>query len=151
MDIGFGKESKAVMKNALDYLKDIKRTNKKIIAIKTELESIKEQKDGLRSVEMSERVKSSITYSDILDSLIVEEDELMKEYQEICFEWRKCRNYISKISNQDYSDVLRYKYLLGHRYRSWDAVSKKMHISKRNIFRIHNEALEDFRKVTGMI
>ncbi len=136
--------------NARDYLEDIKETNKKILSIKTELASIREQKDGLKSVEISERVKSSAIYFDTLDSLLIREDKLTNEYQQILSEWWKCRNYISKISNQDRSDVLRYKYLLGYKYKSWDMISEKTHISKRNIFRIHGEALEDFRKITGM-
>ena len=136
--------------NARDYLEDIKKTNKKILSIKTELASIREQKDGLKSVEISERVKSSAIYFDTLDSLLIREDKLTNEYQQILSEWWKCRNYISKILNQDRSDVLRYKYLLGYKNKSWDMISEKTHISKRNIFRIHGEALEDFRKITGM-
>lgn len=136
---------------ARDYLENIRHTDKKILSVKTELASIREQKDGLKSAEMSERVKSSVVYSDTLDSLIVREDKLVGEYQRILSDWWKCRSCILKISNQDRSDVLRYKYLLGYKYKSWDAISEKMHISRRNIFILHGKALEDFRKISGMV
>ena len=84
--------------NARDYLEDIKKTNKKILSIKTELASIREQKDGLKSVEISERVKSSAIYFDTLDSLLIREDKLTNEYQQILSEWWKCRNYIKWFS-----------------------------------------------------
>lgn len=134
---------------AKEYLLSVKSTSKSIVALNAELKVIKSRKDGLKSIEISEKVKSSITYSNLVDELIDQEEKVIRELKVLHNEWWVCRQYINQISDSDYRDVLRYYYLLN--VKTWEMVAKKMHISERNLFRIHGGALEEFRKITGLL
>lgn len=132
---------------AKEYLLDIRKTSKKILAVTYDIAEIQEQKDGLKSIELSERVKVSGTYTNQLDDLIKREDTLLAERKHITDEWWHCRQIIKSIKKQNYADVLRYYYLQNN---DWQKVADKMHTVKRNVYFLHGKALQEFRKITGM-
>jgi len=133
---------------AKEYLLSIKNTSKKIVVLNEELATIRADKDNMKSVQISEKVKSSVTYANALDELMDREKEVIQEKRAVYSEWWRCRAWLKKISNREYSDVLRYYYLLNT--KTWEKVAKKMHVSERRIYKIHGEALEEFRKITGL-
>lgn len=132
---------------AKQYLWEIKNTARKIVALNCELEEIHSQKYGLTSIAVSEKVKKSATYQNSLDDLILREEKILKERQEIKTEWWRCRELIKLIDNPLYSDVLRYYYLLN--YDSWDKVANRMRKTERAIYKIHGNALQEFRKISN--
>ena len=132
---------------AKEYLLSVKGISKSIVALNEELKVIKSRKDGLNSIQISEKVKSSITYSNLVDELIDQEETVIRERKGLHTEWWACRQYINQISNSDYRDVLRYYYLLNA--KTWEVVAQKMHISERRVYIIHGYALEEFRKITN--
>ena len=133
---------------AKEYLWQIKNTSKKILALNCELEEIKTEKEGLSSITISDKVKTSSVYHSNLDDLILQEEEILKERRQVRAEWWKCRQMIKQIKNSDQSDTIRYYYLLN--YDNWAEVAKKIHISERSVYSIHGEALEAFRKISGL-
>ena len=133
---------------AREYLEKVRKTSKLILATSEELAVIKARKENLKSVEISEKVKSSSEYKNCLDELIDEEQQIIAERRKIHSEWWHCREMIKQIGNSNYSDVLRYYYLLN--YKRWDIVAAKMHMSERRIYTLHGYALEEFRKISGL-
>ena len=132
---------------AKEYLLKVKNTSRKLVALGCELEEVRSHKDGLSSVTLSDKVKTSATYQNSLDDLIMQEEEILKEQREVKAEWWRCREMIKKIDNPLYSDVLRYYYLLN--YDSWDKVANRMHKTERAIYKIHGNALQEFRKISN--
>ena len=134
---------------AKEYLEQIKSTPRQLVALGYELEEIRSRKDGLTSIVLSDKVKTSATYHNSLDDLIMQEEEILKEQREIKAEWWKCRQMIRAINNPLYSDVLRYYYLLN--YGSWEKVANRMHKTERAIYKIHGNALQEFRKLANLL
>lgn len=134
---------------AKEYLTKIKSTSRQLVALGYELEEIRSRKEGLTGITLSEKVKTSVTYSNSLDDLIVQEEEILKELREIRAEWWRCRQMIKAIENQTHSDVLRYYYLLN--YDSWEKVAERMHRTDRAVYKIHGYALQDFRKISNLL
>lgn len=134
---------------AKEYLTKIKSTPRRLVALGYELEEIRSQKEGLTGIVLSEKVKTSATYHNSLDDLIVQEEEVLNELREVRAEWWKCRQMIKSIENQTHSDVLRYYYLLN--YDSWEKVAERMHRTDRAIYKIHGYALQDFRKISNLL
>lgn len=134
---------------AKEYLLQIKDTSKKIVALGCELEEVRSQKDGLSGVALFDKVKTSATYKNSLDDLIMREEEILNEQREVRAEWWRCREMIKAIDNPLYSDVLRYYYLLN--YDSWDKVANRMHKTERAIYKIHGNALQEFRKISNFL
>lgn len=132
---------------AKEYLLNIKNTSRKLVALGCELEEIRAHKDGLSSITLSDKVKTSATYHNSLDDLIMQEEEVLKEQREVRAEWWRCREMIKLIDNPLYSDVLRYYYLLN--YDSWDKVAGKLRRSERQTYIIHGNALQEFRKISN--
>lgn len=132
---------------AKEYLEQIKSTPRQLVAMGHELEEIRSRKEGLTSIVLSEKVKTSATYKNSLDDLIMQEEEVLKELREIRAEWWRCRQMIRAIDNPTYSDVLRYYYLLN--YDSWEKVANKLRKSERQIYTIHGNALQEFRKISN--
>lgn len=133
---------------AKEYLTKIKSTSRQLVALGYELEEIRSRKEGLTGIELSEKVKKSATYHNSLDDLIVQEEEVLKELREVRAEWWKCRQMIRKIKCAEQSDTLRYYYLLN--YDNWNDVAKKIHVSERSVYSIYGNALEEFRKISGL-
>lgn len=132
---------------AKEYLNQIKQSNRTVLSKHYELREIRAKKDGLKSIELSERVKTSATYNNVLDEYMQREEQIISELQGLHNEWWKCRELIRSIKNQSYSDVLRYYYLLNN---DWQDVADTMHTVKRNIYRLHGRALQEFRKISGL-
>lgn len=144
---------------AREYLQDIRETDRKILAITYDIKEIQAQKDGLKSLELSERVKTSTTYTNQIDNLMEREKKLLNERQKLIDEWWNCRNLINCIKNKELVNVLSYYYLRGKYKRNingtrvamtWEDVAEKMCTSARQIYRLHGEALQQFRKISGM-
>ena len=131
-----------------EYLLKIKDTTSTIVSLCNELQEIRSQKDGLTGIDLSEKVKTSATYHNNIDDLIEQEERVLKELREVRKEWWHCREMIRSIDNQLYSDVLRYYYLLN--FDSWEKVAEKVHVSRRSVFSIYGNALEEFRKISRL-
>lgn len=132
---------------AKEYLLNIKNTSRKLVALGNELEEVRSRKDGLSSITLSDKVKTSAIYQNSLDDLIMQEEEILKEQREARAEWWRCREMIKSIDNPLYSDVLRYYYLLN--YDNWDKVAEKLRKSERQTYTIHGNALQEFRKISN--
>lgn len=132
---------------AKEYLWKIKGTAKSLVALGNELEVIQTRKEGLSSIMISEKVKSSDIYKGSLDDLICQEEEILKEQRAVKLEWWRCRQLIRQIKDNQQSDTLRYFYLLD--YPTWEDVARKIHVSDRTIYYLHGNALKEFRKISG--
>lgn len=132
---------------AKEYLEKIKKTSRNISGLNDELKEIRSRKDGLKSIDVSERVKTSAIFNNSLDELIDQEEEIIRERRAIHNDWWSCRQTIRKIENSDYRNVLRYYYLLN---KKWDEVAMKIHVSERKVYQLHGHALEEFRKITKL-
>ena len=132
---------------AKEYLEKIKKTSRNISALNDELKEIRSRKNGLKSIEVSERVKTSAIFNNSLDELIDQEEEIIRERRSIHNDWWNCRQIIRQIDNSDYRNVLRYYYLLN---KKWNEVAIKIHVSERKVYQLHGYALEEFRKITKL-
>lgn len=130
---------------AKSYLINIRNTSKKIVLLTYELENIQEKKYSLKAVKLSEKVQNLQTYQNNIDYLLMQEQEILKEKSKLYSDWWECRKLIKSISNQDYSDVLRYYYLLN--FKTWNRVAQKMHICEREVYKIHKNALKEFQEI----
>lgn len=133
---------------ARELLNEVRRTSKSILSLKEELAVIRAKKEGLQSLEISDKVKTSALFTNSLDELICQEEQILQECKAIHCMWWQCRQLINQIGNKDYSDTLRYYYLLN--YKTWGSVARKIHVSERQIYTIHGKALEEFRKISGL-
>ena len=133
---------------AKEYLLKIKNTSRKLVALGCELEEVRSHKDGLSSITLSDKVKTSATYQNSLDDLIMQEEEILKEQREVKAEWWRCREMIRKIKSPEQSDTLRYYYLLN--YDNWPDVARRIHVSERSVYSIYGNALKEFRKISGL-
>lgn len=132
---------------AKEYLMQIRKTSRNISGLNDELKEIRSRKEGLKSIEVSERVKTSAIFNNSLDELIDQEEEIVRERRAIHSDWWHCRQIIRQIDNSDYRNVLRYYYLLN---KKWEEVANKIHVSERKVYQLHGDALEEFRKITRM-
>lgn len=133
---------------AKEYLISVKNTSKKILMLKEELAALQAKKENLRSVQISEKIKASPAFIDSLDAILDNEESIIREYKAVQDEWLRCRALLKKLSNTDHSNVLKYYYLLN---KKWNVVARKMHYSERRIYKLHGEALNEFRKISGLI
>lgn len=132
---------------AKEYLEKIKDTPKMLVSLNYELQEIRSQKNGLKGIDLSEKVKTSATYRNSLDDLIDHEEQVLSELRDVRKEWWRCREMIKSIDNQLYSDVLRYYYLLNA--DNWEKVAKKVHVSRSSVFSAYDNALEKFKEISG--
>lgn len=130
---------------AKNYLKNIKNISKKIILNAYELENVQSKKYSLQSVQLSEKVQSSQMYKNNIDYLIMQEEEILQERKKLYSDWWNCRKLIKSMKKQEYSDVLRYYYLLN--FKTWDRVAQKMHLTDREVYKIHSKALKEFQEI----
>lgn len=68
-------------------------------------------------------------------------DELIGQLVEIRVE---IENAVKEVSDPIQREVLERKYLL---YQDWDTIAKKLNYSKRQVYRLHNQALEKLKDV----
>lgn len=131
---------------AKEYLLEIRDTSKKLYDKLCDIAEIRAQKDGLKSIELSDKIKSSATYNSNIDNLLMREEMLLSEYNEIHKSWWLCRERIEQLDNCDFRRVLRHYYL---RAKPWEQVAQNLHMSERKTFKLHGLALQEFRKKFG--
>lgn len=131
---------------AKEYLLEIRDTSKKLYDKLCDIAEIKAQKDGLKSVELSDKVKSSAIYNCNIDNLMMREKTLLSEYNEIHKSWWLCREKIEQLDDDDCKRVLKHYYL---RAKIWKQVAQNLHMSERKTFKLHELALQEFRKKFG--
>lgn len=126
----------------------IKDTSRKLVALGYELEGVRSQKDGIFGTTLSDKVKTSTIYRNSLNDLIMREEAILREQREIRNEWWKCREMIHQIKSSEQSDTLRYYYL--RNYGSWAEVARRIHVSERSVYSVYKNALEEFKKISGL-
>ena len=113
--------------------------------IKSQLESVTSQ---LRDVCVQTGVESPDTFADRVDALIslnkaiAERVEVLTERQEKLFK------LVAELENPQHRAVLEKYYLFPEQQGiTWEEVAKQMGYTKRQILRIHGNALREIRKI----
>lgn len=124
------------------YLRRGYRINLEIESKKEVLEELKANLDGIKAIQLTEKVQggdipSDNTMFNRINKLMEVEKDLASLY-DIQVELNE---KVNKVENFNERMVLRYRYILNY---TWEQISEKMGYSTRQVIRIQGEALKNF-------
>ena len=131
--------------NAKQYLKQAYKLNELIESDKEELESLRSLATSISGDMTQERVQSSPSNDKILNviSKIIDlENEIDEEIEKLITLKKQIRDVINKVEDVNERLVLKYRYLI---FLQWDEICIKLNYSKRQMYRIHDSALESVK------
>jgi DNA-directed RNA polymerase specialized sigma subunit len=128
--------------NAKQYLKQAYKLNEQIECDKEELEALRALSTSISGNMTQERVQGSPSNNriiDIISQIIDLENEIDAEIEDFIALKKQIRDVINQIEDVNEKLVLKYRYLI---FLQWDEICVKMNYSKRQMYRIHDSALE---------
>lgn len=128
--------------NAKQYLKQAYKLNERIESDKIELENLRSLSTSIAGDMTQEKVQSSASGDktlNIICAIVDLEDEIKNEIEKLIRLKKQIRDVINKVEDVDEMLVLKYRYLM---FLQWDEICEKMNYSKRQMYRIHDSALE---------
>lgn len=128
--------------NAKQYLKQAYKLNERIESDKIELENLRSLSTSIAGDMTQEKVQSSASGDktlNIICAIVDLEDEIKNEIEKLIRLKKEIRDVINKVEDVDEMLVLKYRYLM---FLQWDEICEKMNYSKRQMYRIHDSALE---------
>lgn len=128
--------------NAKQYLKQAYKLNERIESDKIELENLRSLSTSIACDMTQEKVQSSTSGDktlNIICAIVDLEDEIKNEIEKLIRLKKQIRDVINKVEDVDEMLVLKYRYLM---FLQWDEICEKMNYSKRQMYRIHDSALE---------
>jgi septation ring formation regulator EzrA len=131
--------------NAKQYLKQAYKLNEQIECDKEEVESLRSLATSISGNMTQERVQNSSSndkITDIVSKIIDLENEIDDEIEHLISLKKEIRNVINQVEDVNEKLVLKYRYLI---FLQWDEICIKMNYSKRQMYRIHDSALESVK------
>lgn len=128
--------------NAKQFLKQAYKLNEVIENDKEELETLRSLATSISNDISQERVQTSVSndkITNIISQIVDLENEIYKEIEDLIALKKKIRDAINKLEDVNEKLVLKNRYLL---FLQWDDICEKMNYSRRQMFRIHDLALE---------
>lgn len=130
-----------------EYLNSYRNVRKRIINLREQLESLREIERSAKSQQLSDMPKGGGSGQQDLSDLMVKIEELREKISDKIWEANKIRvnieDTIASIQNADEQRVLRMRYI---ELKGWDEISIEMEYSRRQIFNIHGNALQNYKK-----
>lgn len=134
--------------NAKQYLKQAYKLNELIESDKDELENLRSLASSVSGDMTQERVQSSKTNDklvNIISQIIELENKIYDEIEHFITLKKEIREVINEVEDVNEKLVLKYRYLI---FLQWDEICIKLNYSRRQMYRIHDSALENV-KVPG--
>lgn len=135
------------MNRAKQYLMEYTKLRKKIIRLEDQINEIEEQALKITSWSDGDRVQSSHN-PDKIGQIVAKkldlESDALDEIDLMLDKMYEVEAVLRKLHNPDYAQLLQYHYIRG---MTWDAISDKMHYSKRWIQTLHGRALDEVNKI----
>lgn len=135
------------MNRAKQYLMEYSKLRKKIIRLEDQINEIEEQALKITSWSDGDRVQSSHN-PDKIGQIVAKkldlEADALDEIDLMLDKMYEVEAVLRKLHNPDYAQLLQYHYIRG---MTWDAISDKMHYSKRWIQTLHGRALDEVNKI----
>lgn len=130
-----------------EYLNSYRNVRRRIINLREQLESLREIERSAKSQQLSDMPKGGGSGQQDLSDLMVKIEELREKISDKIWEANKIRvnieDTIASIQNADEQRVLRMRYI---ELKGWDEISIEMEYSRRQIFNIHGNALQNYKK-----
>lgn len=135
------------MNRAKQYLMEYTKLRKRIIRLEDQINEIEEQALKITSWADGDRVQSSHN-PDKIGQIVAKkldlEADALDEIDLMLDKMYEVEAVLRKLHNPDYAQLLQYHYIRG---MTWDAISDKMHYSKRWIQTLHGRALDEVNKI----
>ena len=112
---------------------------------KEELETLRALSTSISGNMTQERVQGSPSNDkmlDIISKIIDLENEIDEEIEQFIALKKQIRDVINQVEDVNEKLVLKYRYLI---FLQWDEICVKMSYSKRQMYRIHDSALEKIK------
>ena len=129
--------------NAKQYLKQAYKLNELIESDKDELENLRSLASSVSGDMTQERVQSSKTNDklvNIISQIIELENKIYDEIEHFITLKKEIREVINEVEDVNEKLVLKYRYLI---FLQWDEICIKLNYSRRQMYRIHDSALEN--------
>lgn len=140
---------------AKEYLKSIRTLDRTIKIKNEELRSLQLNLAQISSQPLNERVLSSNTSDTMkaIDTIVDMQVEIRREICNLVHLKNEARNKINQLSDSRYIDILTDYYI---NCKTWEQVEEDMNTreykySLRHIYRLHGDALQEFREKFNMI
>ena len=134
--------------NAKEYLNQIRRISCEIAAKEAELSELEKTLHGAALQEV--RVKTSASHDPmkLVDVIVDFQCEIRQEIAQAISLKKEIHHKINQLSKPIYVGVLTDYYINN---LEWCRISERLHISERQLYRIHGNALSEFRKKFDMV
>lgn len=127
-----------------EYLKGYSRAAVSIKMLKQEYVEIREEALSLKAIEYSDMPKSSGKKTDLSDTIVMlekERDRIVKEIKQCYMQQIRIKNDIREMRSEKYINILTMRYI---KNMTWEEIAEKIDRTKRQVERIHGNALEEF-------
>ena len=135
------------MNRAKQFLMEYTKLRKKITRLEDQINEIEEQALKITSWSDGDRVQSSHN-PDKIGQIVAKkldlEADALDEIDLMLDKMYEVEAVLRELQNPDYAQLLQYHYIRG---MTWDAISEKMHYSKRWIQTLHGRALDEVNKI----
>lgn len=134
---------------AKEYLDRARTLDREINSKKRELAKIKLDAQCLNSPVLGDKVVSSHANNSnsAIDKAVDLERTIKEEISDLLDLKIEIRERISRMKRAEYRIVLTDYYIT---MQEWREVAKSNNYSERQVYRIHDDALEEFRKIFGL-
>ncbi len=133
--------------DAKEYLQQVKKAKLHIDSLKEEIETMKEMAVSMGAISQNEKVMSSVS-QDKMANIICNIEERMAELKDEVTEYIKLRTevmvVISKVSNDDYQQILYKRYC---QMEKWEEIALEMSYSCRWVVKLHGYALKEIEEI----
>lgn len=132
------------------YLSEYRDSQKRIAALKEELENIRDIASNVSVRADADRVAGSKARDSMANHAIhaVDVERRLETAIAHLQDWlNRCLFLIEQMENEDEKLVLTYRYINGMR---WEDIQRKMHYGATTTFALHGRALQSFWKVYQM-
>lgn len=132
---------------AKEYLEQISMIKIKVKLKRENIEELKGTIEGVKGLEISERVQTSPKGDPIGDSVIrLErlESELNDYIEKYDKKYKEIMSTMEELTNKDYYNVLYRRYVLE---QSWEQIAVNMNYTSRGTQKLHGRALQEIEKI----
>ena len=127
------------------YLNQVRNLDKRVNAKLDELSSLRALTEKV-TASYSEKVQASTsdTFTSNVAKIVDLEKEIDAEIDRLIRLRERITKEIDSMPSNTYSALLSSRYLEG---KTWEDVAEMLHYDERQIFRIHENALKEFRRI----
>lgn len=132
---------------AREYLMQVKGLESEIQAKNRLLKKLKEKSVSLTSPKYGDKIQSSRYNSDLIEKIVDLENDIKNRNTQLLDKITEVNKRIECVRNPLLIAVLTDRYI---NFRSWEQIAESMNKSDRTVRVWHGQALQIFRRETGM-